>query len=139
MRTPVRAPNANARRERRVSSVRRECLDWLLILGRRHLEAILAEYVEHYNGHRPHRSLKLRPPRGATVLPAVTGGQVVRRTRMQGLINEYSRQAGSPQYGPAKPSGWNDPKTNCLDRSGGAVNRRPPTPSRSHDAIGSDR
>ena len=54
---------------------------------------VLAEYVEHYNGHRPHRSLELRPPRGPTVIPAVTGGQVVRRTRMPGLINEYSRQA----------------------------------------------
>ncbi len=47
IRTPVRAPNANAQCERWVSSVRRECLDWLLIMNRRHLEAILAEYVEH--------------------------------------------------------------------------------------------
>ncbi len=76
-----------------VSSVRRECLDWLLILGRRHLEAVLAEYVEHNNGHRPHRSLELRPSRGPTVLPAVTGRQGVRRTRVHGLINECSRQA----------------------------------------------
>ena len=54
---------------------------------------VLAEYVEHYNGHRPHRSLELRRPPGPTVIPAVTGAQVVRRTRVQGLINEYSRQA----------------------------------------------
>ena len=93
IRTPVRAPNANSRCERWVSGVRRECLDWLLIVGRRHLEAILAEYVEHYNGHRPHRSLELRPPRGPTVIPAATGGEVIRRTRVHGLINEYSRQA----------------------------------------------
>ena len=46
-----------------------------------------------YNGHRPHRSLELRAPRGPTVLPAVTGGHVVRRTRVHGLINEYSGQA----------------------------------------------
>jgi putative transposase len=45
IRTPVRAPNANARGERWVSSVRHECLDWLLILGRRHLDAVLAEYL----------------------------------------------------------------------------------------------
>jgi len=89
----VRAPNANARCERWVSSVRRECLDWLLIVSRRHLEAVLAEYVEHYNGHRPHRSLQLRPPRGPTVIPAATYGEVTRRTRVHGLINEYSRQA----------------------------------------------
>ena len=47
-----------SRCERWVSCVRRECLDWLSIVGRRHLEAVLAEYVEHYNGHRPHRSLE---------------------------------------------------------------------------------
>ena len=93
IRTPVRAPNANARCERWVSSVRRECLDWLLVVGRRHLEAVLAEYVEHYNGHRPHRSLGLRSPRGSTVIPGLTGGEVVRRTRVHGLINEYSRRA----------------------------------------------
>ena len=93
IRTPVRAPNANSRCERWVSSVRRKCLDWLLIVGRRHLEAVLAEYVEHYNGQRPHRSLELRPPRGPTMIPAATGGEVVRLTRVHGLINEYSRQA----------------------------------------------
>ena len=64
---------------------RRECLDWLLILGRRQLEAVLAEYVEHYNGFRPHRSLDAGP--------AVVSGPVVRRTRVDGLINEYSRLA----------------------------------------------
>ena len=93
IRTPVRAPNANARCKRWISSVRGECLDWLLILNRQHLEAVLADYVEHYNGHRPHRSLGLRPPRGPTAIPAVIGGEVVRRTRLHGLINEYSRQA----------------------------------------------
>ena len=89
--TPVRAP------ERWVSSVRCECwtrvLDSLLIVSRRHLEAVLAEYVEHYNVHRPHRSLELRPPRGPTLIPAATSGEVVRRTRVHGLISEYSRQA----------------------------------------------
>jgi len=93
IRTAVRAPNANARCERWISSARRECLDWLLILGRRHLEAVLAEYVEHYNGFRPHRSLELRPPRAPTLLAAVAGGPVIRRTRVEGLINEYSRLA----------------------------------------------
>jgi putative transposase len=65
-----------------------------LILNQRHLEAVLVEYVEHYNGHRPHRSLELRPPRGSTVIPAaLTDGKVVRRTRVHGLISEYSQQA----------------------------------------------
>jgi len=72
-------------------SARRECLDWLLIVSRRHLEAVLAEYVDHDDGFRPHRSLELRPPRAPTILPDVAGGVVVRRTRLDGLISEYSR------------------------------------------------
>jgi hypothetical protein len=46
--------------------------------------------VDHYNGFRPHRSLELRPPRAPTVLPELAGGLVVRRPRLDGLINEYS-------------------------------------------------
>ena len=56
IRTPVRAPRANAFAERIVGTVRRECLD-RVILGRRQLEAVLAEYIAHYNDHRPHRAL----------------------------------------------------------------------------------
>jgi putative transposase len=55
--TPIRAPNANAVCERWIGTVRRECLDWTLILGRRHLEGVLREYADHYNRHRPHRGL----------------------------------------------------------------------------------
>ena len=68
VKTPVRAPQANAIAERFVRTVRAECLDWLLILNRRHLERVLRVFVEHYNTHRPHRALNLQPPqpRGAT-------------------------------------------------------------------------
>jgi Integrase core domain len=62
IRTPVQAPNANAHMERWVGSVRRECLDRLLILGRRQLEYVLRIYVQHHNGRRPHRALDLEPP-----------------------------------------------------------------------------
>jgi len=62
IRTPVRAPNANAYAERWVGSVRRECLDRMLILGRRQLEHVLRVYVRHFNQQRPHRALELRPP-----------------------------------------------------------------------------
>src|SRR5215216_500934 len=60
--TPVRAPKANAYTERWVRTIRAECLDWLLIVGRSHLEQILRVYVQHYNGHRPHRALGLAAP-----------------------------------------------------------------------------
>lgn len=90
--TPIRAPNANAHAERWVGTVRSECLDWTLVLGRRHLERILRNYVEHYNVHRPHQAIGLRAP-------AVNGGVFAQRRRpaigihrreiLGGLINEY--------------------------------------------------
>jgi transposase InsO family protein len=62
IKSPVRAPKARAHAERWIGTVRRECLDRLLIVGRRHLQHVLASYVLHYNEHRPHRSLEQRPP-----------------------------------------------------------------------------
>ena len=62
IRTPFRAPKANAFAERWVGTVRRDCLDWLLISSRRQLERVLRVYVDHYNTHRPHRALGLTPP-----------------------------------------------------------------------------
>jgi putative transposase len=74
IRTPVQAPNANAFAERWVRTLRTDCLDRILILGRRHLEHVLRVYRCHYNEHRPHRALHLLPPngRGPTPLKAVT-------------------------------------------------------------------
>jgi len=62
--TPIRAPNANAFCERWVGTVRAECLDWTLVLGRRHLERVLRTYIGHYNEARPHRGLALQTPIG---------------------------------------------------------------------------
>jgi putative transposase len=94
LRTPVRAPRANADAERWVGTVRREVLDRLLIFGGRQLGSILAEYVDHDNDHRPHRALGQAPPLGpnepAVVVPA---GRVVRRDRLGGLIHEYAQVA----------------------------------------------
>ena len=72
--------------------MRRECLDWLLVLGRRHPERVLREYVAHYNGARPHRARELRPPL-ARNQPVPRVGGIVRRDRLGGLIHEYERLA----------------------------------------------
>jgi putative transposase len=94
LRTPVRAPRANAVAERWVGTVRRELLDRMLILGRRHLETVLADYVVHYNEHRPHRSLGQAPPLGAVPEPVPAASvRVVRLDRLGGLVHEYARVA----------------------------------------------
>jgi putative transposase len=94
LRTPVRAPRANAFAERWVGTVRRELLDRMLIVGRRHLETVLSDYVVHYNQHRPHRSLGQMPPLGAVPSPApAAGARVVRRDRLGGLLHEYAQVA----------------------------------------------
>jgi putative transposase len=94
--TPVRAPKANAYAERWVRTVRAECLDWLLIVGRSHLEQVLRIYVQHYNAHRPHRALGLQPvdPSGRlTDLGQNDRGAVRRRDLLGGLLHEYRRAA----------------------------------------------
>jgi putative transposase len=94
IRTPIRAPLANAFAERFVGTLRRECLDRILILGCRHLESVLKSYVAHYNGHRPHRCLDMNPPvRSASVTLDAPPRSVVRRDVLGGLIHEYERAA----------------------------------------------
>jgi putative transposase len=97
VKTPVRATKANAFAERFVGTVRRECLDWLLTLNRRHLEHTLHVFADHYNAHRPHRSLDLRPPettgRNEQIASHRPQAQVERRDRLGGLIHEYSYAA----------------------------------------------
>ena len=94
IKTPVRAPRANAIAERWVGSARRECLDRMLITGQRHLQLVLSEYVDHYNTHRPHRALQQDPPSGRAHPPAeTTCMRVLRRDRLGGLIHEYAQVA----------------------------------------------
>jgi putative transposase len=97
IRTPIQAPNANAYAERWVGSVRRECLDRLLIFSRRRLEQVLRVYARHYNRHRPHRSLAFRTPgqadRSPTPQRAPPHLQLNRRDLLGGLIHEYERAA----------------------------------------------
>jgi transposase InsO family protein len=91
IRTPVRAPRANAIAERFIGTLRlrRECLDHLLITGPRHLAVVLEEYVEHYNTHRPHRPLDQHPP-ASRIPPALRRDRrPLRRDRLGGLLHEY--------------------------------------------------
>lgn len=93
--TPVHAPNANAYAERVIETIRAECLDWSLILGRRHLDRTLRTYAEHYNRGRhnrgrPHRGLDLATPLADATDPMpVTPGDIRRRDLLGGLIHDY--------------------------------------------------
>jgi len=92
IRTPVRAPRANAFAERFVRTVRRECLDRMLILGHRHLERVLAEYLVHYNGHRPHRGLGQLAPLDVEPPPPLSDpepAELRRSDAVFGLIHQY--------------------------------------------------
>jgi putative transposase len=96
VRTPIQAPQANGIAERFVRSARSKCLDWLLIVSGAHLERALTVFVDHDNGHRPHRSLELPPPNGRPAIRGRSGAQptaVARRDRLGGLIHEYRRPA----------------------------------------------
>jgi putative transposase len=87
--TPVRAPKANAYAERFVRTIRNECLDWLLILGRRHLQHTLDAYTSHYNTQRPHRALELLPPIQPPDLASADLDRIERQDILGGLIHEY--------------------------------------------------
>jgi putative transposase len=94
IKTPVQAPRANAIAERWIASARRECLDRMLITGERQLRLVLSEYIDHYNSHRPHRTLHQNPPDPRARPPAeTTGVRVLRRDRLGGLIHEYAQVA----------------------------------------------
>jgi transposase InsO family protein len=94
VRTPVRAPQANGVAERFVRTVRSECLDRLLVLNAQHLEHVLCVFINHYNGHRPHRALALTPPQPMRPrVPEWSGARVQRRDRLGGVIHEYELTA----------------------------------------------
>jgi hypothetical protein len=96
IRTPFQAPKANAFAERWVGTIRRDCLDWILIVSRPQLEQVLRIYIDHYNGHRPHRALGLAPTTPHQRLRPVSSDRperVHRRDRLGGLIHEYAAAA----------------------------------------------
>ncbi len=94
IKTPVRAPKANAFAERFVRTVRHEVLDLTLVVGERHLDRILRRYAGHYNTERPHRGLDLRTPDGARERPISPEVPRVRRIDiLGGVIHEYEPAA----------------------------------------------
>jgi transposase InsO family protein len=93
IKTPVRSPRANSFAERFVGTLRRECLDHVLILGERHLRSVLAEYARHYNGHRPHQGLQQEPPQRQPSHAVDVTARIERRQVLGGLISEYRRAA----------------------------------------------
>jgi putative transposase len=93
IRLPYRRPVANAYSERWVRTARRECLDRLLIFGRRHLEKVLAEFVDHYNHARPHQGIEQRRPIEPANVVSLLTGPIERRDRLGGLLHEYRRVA----------------------------------------------
>ena len=96
LKTPPRAPKANAYAERWIRTARTECLDWTLIWNRRHLEQVLTSYLNHYNSARPHRGVRLEMPVRATPPPPAQIRQLQRVERtdvLGGLIHEYRHAA----------------------------------------------
>ena len=90
IRTPIRSPKANAFAERCVKTLRHEALDWTMILGRRHLDRVLASYASHYNSQRPHRGIDLRvPEKQSHVDPVEIVPEIKRRDLLGSLIHEY--------------------------------------------------
>ena len=90
---PTRCPRANCFAERFVLTIRTEVTDRMLIFGEQHLRQVLAAYAAHYNGRRPHRSLKLRPPRPDAPVREPIRGRIRRRPILGGLINQYEAAA----------------------------------------------
>ena len=93
IKTPVRAPRVNAFAERFVGTVRRECLDHLLIVGERHLRGVLTDWQAHYNDHRPHQGRQQQAPNDQPDRVVKLAAPIQRRPVLGGLINEYHRAA----------------------------------------------
>ena len=88
--TPVRSPRANAVVERVIGTLRRECLDHLIVLNERHLSSVLREFVAYYNAERPHRTLGLQTPEAT---PRPVTGAIRSRSILNGLHHVYQRAA----------------------------------------------
>jgi hypothetical protein len=116
----------NAVAERVIRTLRQECLDHVLVLNERHLEAVLGEYVRFYNADRPHRSLGLTPPRPTVRDPCASSGPVVARPVLGGLHHVYQRGVSRTDF--LRPTAVHYVELRC-DRA--ELMRRVAEPSRS--------
>jgi Integrase core domain len=113
VKTPIRSPKANAIAERFVRTVRAECLDFLLILNRRHFEQVLRTYVDHYNRERPHRARRLWPPERDERHDRSALGHIQRRDRLGGLFTSTTEPPLE-----ARHEYWRPSRAGATDRSG---------------------
>lgn len=95
IKTPYRAPRANASAERWIRSARGECLDRLLIVGEAHLRRVLLEYTQYYNSRRPHQGIKEQCPQRCPIPIESTNSKGVVKCRnvLGGIIHDYHRDA----------------------------------------------
>jgi putative transposase len=91
IKTPNRAPRANAIMQRWISSLRQELLDRTLVPNARHLRRVLTKYEHHFTTHQPHRSLHQATPLRALPQPDTTEIKIIRRDRLGGTIHEYTQ------------------------------------------------
>jgi transposase InsO family protein len=91
IKTPYRAPQANAFAERWIRSAREEVLDRVLILNQEHLRWVMVEYVDYYNRRRPHQGIEQRCP--TPIDGARKEGTIERYDVLGGIIHDYQREA----------------------------------------------
>ena len=91
--TPIATPQANAIAERLVGTLRRECLDHIIVVNERYLRHVLCDFVRHYNEARPHQALELEVPEQQPRVSPATSGRIVNRPVLAGLTHEYEREA----------------------------------------------
>ncbi len=93
MLTPIVTPQANGVADRLIGTLRRECLDHMIIVNERHLRHMLRDFIRHYNAARPHQALQLQvPDERARAIPANIG-RIVSRPVLGGLTHEYDWEA----------------------------------------------
>ena len=91
--TPIATPQANGIAERLIGTLRRECLDHVIVVNERHLRHVLRDFIRHYNEARPHQALALQVPDAPAQASPPTSSRILSRPVLGGLTHEYEREA----------------------------------------------